>query len=102
MVYCMIETNLCPPKPEIWECPTNKGSAAAPPRYSSAVCPTVVRRTSAAGQMVSAFITDTPMRYTPIMKCTPVNCYSASTGRLKGQLCGKAPFRAVTDACAYG
>src|SRR5271155_3364153 len=47
MVYCKTETNLCPPGPEMWECPTNKGSAAALPRYSSAVCPTGVRCTSA-------------------------------------------------------
>src|SRR5271163_2949829 len=56
MVYCKTETNLCPPGPEMWECPTNKGSAAALPRYSSAVCPTVVHRTSAIGQMVLAFM----------------------------------------------
>ena len=37
----------------------------------------------------------TPMRYTPIMRCTPVNHYSASTGRLKGQLCRKAPLHAL-------
>ena len=37
--------------PEIWECSTNKGNAAALPRYSSAVCLTVMRRTSAVGQM---------------------------------------------------
>src|SRR5277367_1035154 len=43
MVYCMTETNLCPSRPEIWECSTNKGSATALPRYSSAICPTVVR-----------------------------------------------------------
>src|SRR5277367_6710191 len=47
MVYCKTETNLCPPGPEMWECPTNKGSAAVLPRYSSAVCPTGVRCTSA-------------------------------------------------------
>jgi hypothetical protein len=34
IVYCMTETNLCPPRPEIRECSTNKGSAAALPRYS--------------------------------------------------------------------
>jgi hypothetical protein len=42
----MTETNLWPPKPEIWECPNNKGSVTALPHYSSAVCPMVVRRTS--------------------------------------------------------
>jgi hypothetical protein len=47
MVYCKTETNLWPKGPEMWECPTNKGSAAALPRYSSAVCPTGVRCTSA-------------------------------------------------------
>jgi hypothetical protein len=57
MVYCMTETNLCPPGPEIWECSTNKGSATALPRCSSAVCPTVVRCTSVVGQMVLAFMT---------------------------------------------
>jgi uncharacterized membrane protein YidH (DUF202 family) len=42
MVYCMTETNLCPPRSEIWECSTtNKGSVGTLPRYSSAVCPAV-------------------------------------------------------------
>ena len=31
MVYCMIETNLCPLGPEMWECSTNKGTAAVLP-----------------------------------------------------------------------
>jgi hypothetical protein len=31
----MTETNRCPPRPEIWECSTNKGSATAPPHYST-------------------------------------------------------------------
>jgi hypothetical protein len=57
MVYCVTETNLCPPGPEIWGCPTNKGKAAALPRCSSAICPTVVRRTSAVGHMVLAPMT---------------------------------------------
>jgi hypothetical protein len=50
MVYCMTETNPCPSGPEIWECSTNKGCAAALPLYSSAGCPVV-------GQMVLAFMT---------------------------------------------
>jgi hypothetical protein len=44
----MTETNLWPPKPEMWECPSNKRSAVTLPHYSSAVCPRMVRRTSAA------------------------------------------------------
>jgi hypothetical protein len=57
MVYCMTETNLWPPKPEMWECPGYKGSAAALPHYSSAVWPAVVRRTSAVGHVGLAFMT---------------------------------------------
>jgi hypothetical protein len=53
----MTETNLWPPRPEIWECSTNKGSAAALPLYISAGCPTGVRCTSALGQLVLAFMT---------------------------------------------
>jgi hypothetical protein len=41
----MTETNLWPPRPEIWECSTNKGSAAVLPRHISAGCPTGVRWT---------------------------------------------------------
>jgi hypothetical protein len=33
MVYGMTETNLCPLRPEIWECSTHKGGAAALPHY---------------------------------------------------------------------
>jgi hypothetical protein len=40
----MTETNLCLPGPEIWGCPTNKGSAAALHRCSSVVCPTKLHR----------------------------------------------------------
>jgi hypothetical protein len=61
MVYCMTETNLCPSGPETWGCPINKGSAAALPRYTSAICPTEVRRTSAAGQVVLTFIIMLPL-----------------------------------------
>jgi hypothetical protein len=57
MVYCMTETNLWPPRPEIWECSTSKGSAVALPLYISAGCPTGVRCTSAVGHMVPAFMT---------------------------------------------
>jgi hypothetical protein len=57
----MTETNLWPPKPEIWECPGYKGSAAALPPYSNAVCPAVVRRTSAVGHMGLAFIIMLPL-----------------------------------------
>src|SRR5271163_933876 len=70
MVYCMTETNLCPSRPEIWECSTNKGSAAALPRYSSAVCPTVVRCTSAAGHMVLVFMTHLTDRWSGRGCCT--------------------------------
>ena len=59
MVYRKTETNLWPPPktgPEMWECPTNKGSAAALPRCSSAVCLTGVRCTSAFRQMILAFM----------------------------------------------
>jgi hypothetical protein len=50
MVYCMTETNLCPSRSEMWECSTNKGTAAVPPRCSSAVCTSGVRCTSAVAQ----------------------------------------------------
>jgi hypothetical protein len=56
MVYCMTETDLWPLGPEIWECSTNKGSAAALPLCSSAGRPTGVRWTSAVGQMVFALM----------------------------------------------
>jgi hypothetical protein len=59
MVYRMTETNLWPRGPEIWQCSTNKGSAAALPLCNSAGCPTGVRWTSAVGQMVLAFMTCT-------------------------------------------
>jgi hypothetical protein len=79
MVYCMTETNLWPPKPEMWECPGYKGSAAALPHYSSAVWPAVVRRTSAVGHVGLAFMT-MPMRYTlarcMLMRCIPMNYMS--------------------------
>jgi hypothetical protein len=48
MVYYKTETNLWPPRPEMWEWPSNKGSAAVLPHYNSAVSPIVVRYTSAA------------------------------------------------------
>jgi hypothetical protein len=51
MVYCGTETSLCSPRPEIWECSTNKGGAAA------AVAPSAPRWCTAAGQMVLAFMT---------------------------------------------
>jgi hypothetical protein len=57
MVYCMTETNLWPPRPEIWECSTNKGSADALPLHISAGRPTGVRWTPAVGQMVLAIMT---------------------------------------------
>jgi hypothetical protein len=41
----------------MWECSTNKGSAAALPRPISAGCPTVVHCTSAVGHKVLAFMT---------------------------------------------
>ena len=55
MVYCMTETNLWPPRSEMWECSTYKGTAAVLPRCSSAICPSVVRRCRTA---VLAFLTD--------------------------------------------
>jgi hypothetical protein len=57
MVYYMTETNLCLFKPETWGCLINKGSAAALLRCTSAIYLTVVRRTSATGQVVLAFMT---------------------------------------------
>ena len=39
----MTETNLWPPRPEMWECSTYKGTTAVLPRCSSAICPSVVR-----------------------------------------------------------
>src|SRR5271155_2854172 len=56
MVYCKTETNLCPPGPEMWECPTNKGTAAVLPRYSSAACPAVMRCTSAEGTVATPVV----------------------------------------------
>jgi hypothetical protein len=52
----MTETNLWPPKPEIWECPGYKGSVAALPPYNNAVCPAVMRRTSAVGHVGLIFM----------------------------------------------
>jgi hypothetical protein len=52
----MTETNLWPPRPEMWECSTNKGRQLHP-RCISAGCPTVVRCTSAVGHKVLAFMT---------------------------------------------
>jgi hypothetical protein len=56
----MTETNLWPLKPEMWECPGYKGSAAALSHYSNAVCPAVVRRISAVGHVGLAFMTMLP------------------------------------------
>jgi hypothetical protein len=61
MVYYMTETNLWPLKPEMWECFSYKGSVAALPRYNSAVCPAVVRRTFAVGHVGLAFMIMLPL-----------------------------------------
>jgi hypothetical protein len=52
----MTEINLWPLKPEMWECSDYKRSVTALPRYSSAVCPAMVRRTFAVGHVGLVFM----------------------------------------------